>query len=80
MNDTSADVDRRYFEMVMALSPERRLKMAAAMFTTARKLVEAAIRRDLGELDQRELRRELLKRLYGQDLPASILAGILGRM
>ena len=80
MNDTSPDVERRYLEMVMALFPERQLKMAAAMFTSARKLVEAAIRRDFDHPSRQEMRRGLVRGLYGQVLSPAFLEGVFSRM
>jgi hypothetical protein len=53
----------------MKLDPVQRLKMGCRMFTTSRRLIEAGIRLELGDMvDEKEHRRRLFIRLYGQDL------------
>lgn len=67
MNDTSAAVDARFRQMMLARSPGERLAMACRMFATARTLVRSALLREHGPLDRLQLRRLTFERLYGRD-------------
>jgi hypothetical protein len=71
-------MEARYHQMLMALSPEARLKKGCAMFDTAKKLVLASLRAELGpNPDPSELRRRVLLRFYGNDLPESTIRRFL---
>lgn len=69
MNDTSPEVEERYREMIMALTPAERVGMACRMFTTARALAAAGIRDRFGDLPRAEFRRQMFLRFYGNDFP-----------
>ncbi|MBF0408565.1 MAG: hypothetical protein HQM10_14545 [Candidatus Riflebacteria bacterium] len=67
MNDTTPELDKKYREMLMALSPVERMKMAGRMFSASKKLVEACILQKKPHIDEKQLRIEIFKRIYGQD-------------
>ena len=67
MNDTDPDTVRRYREMLMRLTPERRLRMVSDMWDAAKEL-------SLATIDARtepEIRVALFLRRYGHEFGAS---------
>ena len=66
MNDTPADVEERYHAMLMALAPEQRVRMACAMFGTAKALARAGLMAERSD-DAEPSAAELFVRLYGDD-------------
>jgi hypothetical protein len=67
VNDTPLEVTERYRAMLLARSPEERLKMGCSMGATARALVRASVlARDPGATPA-ALRRALFLRFYGQE-------------
>lgn len=67
MRDTAPEVEKLRFEMVMKRSSRERIKIASAMFVTARKAVIASMPTDLSP---REFKKLLYFRTYGEYLPA----------
>ncbi len=67
MKDTSAEMEKLHFEMLMNRTSEERIKIASSMFTTARKVIIASIPKDLSPP---EFQQKLYKRTYGEELPA----------
>jgi hypothetical protein len=65
MNDTSPEIEKRVYEMMMARSGAERLIMGALMFDAAREIVLASLPKDLPE---EELKRRLFERIYGEPL------------
>jgi hypothetical protein len=65
MNDTSAEIEKKVREMMMARSGAERLAMGSSMFDAARKVVLASLPRDLPD-DQ--IKRLLFERIYGHPL------------
>ena len=65
MNDTPLEVDELYRRMLLRRSPEERLRMACRMFSTARALAHAGMPAASGA----QARRQMLVRLYAEDLP-----------
>jgi hypothetical protein len=63
MTDTPPDVEARYQRMLLALSPEQRVRMACQMLASAKVLIRAGAAGTQGEA----LRREIFLRLYGDD-------------
>ena len=69
MNDTRGDIAEKYRSMFMKLDPVQRLKIGCRMFHTSRELIDAGIRLEMGDkAGEKEHRRRLFIRLYGQDL------------
>ena len=75
MNDTPEHVERRYQQLLMKLTPERRLRLASEMFATARRVMRDGIRLELGAMDEAELRVQMFVRLYGEDFSPARRAG-----
>lgn len=67
MRDTPEDVRQRLTALYQARTPAERLHMATSMFTTAKQLMRAGLRREhvLGEV---ALRQALFLRLHGNSL------------
>lgn len=69
VTDTPPEVEIRYRDLIMALTPGERLAMASRMFDTARALALAGISARLGkDATEQDLRVELFLRFYGKDL------------
>lgn len=67
MKDTTAEVESKFHEMLLARSPEERLVMTCRMFGTAKELIRAGLLHEHGDMDPGELRRRIFLRLYGDD-------------
>lgn len=63
MDDTTPEFRHLMRERFRALAPAERVAMCAAMFDTARALVEASLPADL---DPRERRYRICRRFYGE--------------
>ena len=66
MKDTSPEMEKLHFEMVMKRSSRERIKIASAMFVSARKAIIASLPKDLSP---REFKKQLYERTYGEPLP-----------
>lgn len=66
MRDTTAEISRIQFEMMKKLSSNRRIELACEMFQTAREMIIASLPKDLSE---KEFKRQLYFRTYGEHLP-----------
>jgi hypothetical protein len=67
MNDTSPAMNALWVEMWGKVPPAERLRMGCEMFSTAKELAMAGIRKELGRDDPKEIRRRLFLRFYGTD-------------
>ncbi len=76
MTDTPPGVSKRYSDELLGVSPSRRIEMACAMFSTAKALVLAGARMELGRSDASSDRHLLLLRFYGADLDEQVRARI----
>src|SRR5688572_21024340 len=65
MNDTSAEIETFLAARFAAMSGSERALMALQMFETAQQIVLSSLNAGLGE---RERRRELCRRFYGDEL------------
>jgi len=61
--DTTADVQRKHYELMRLLSPEKRLSMAFALTDATRQLVLADICHRYPRADSEELRRRFIARV-----------------
>lgn len=68
MNDTSPEIQKKIEEIYKNKSGEEKLLIALSMFETARELVIASLPKELSE---KERRRELFLRFYGNDFSQS---------
>ncbi len=67
MNDTSPEMEKRYMEVWKKIAPAKRFRMGREMFSAAKELAMAGIRKELGRDDPKEMRRRLFLRFYGSD-------------
>jgi hypothetical protein len=67
MSDTSKEIEQRYKEMLLSLTPLERLKMASRMYDSGRKLVIAGIQHCKHPLTASQLRGQVFLRMYGSD-------------
>lgn len=67
MNDTPKHIADLYNNMIMARSPQDRLRMVSSMFDTAKALAKAGILAENPSLTLKELRAALFVRFYGND-------------
>ncbi|MGZ5004715.1 MAG: hypothetical protein ACXWG7_04040 [Chthoniobacterales bacterium] len=66
MNDTAPEIAELVRTRIMALSGAERFLMGARMFEAARAVVLASLPKGLSQSDRK---RQLYKRLYGEELP-----------
>ena len=66
MVDCSAENEETLRENMMLLSGEERIIIGAQMFDRFRQRIRASLPPGLSEMEQR---RELFKRIYGEELP-----------
>lgn len=66
VNDTSPDIEKMVRERLMALSGAERFRIGSEMFDAARRMVLASLP---GDLPDRERKRLLFERVYGERLP-----------
>jgi len=69
MNDTDPEIERRFFDMIMARSGEERFIMGVRSFDAARDIVLASLPKDL---PQDELNRRLFERIYGASIEETV--------
>jgi hypothetical protein len=76
VNDTPSELSQLLAGRYRDRTPGERVRMAAAMFRVATTLARAGIRSRHGDATDSELRRLLLRRLYGGELTEVQLAEI----
>lgn len=76
MTDTSLTIEAHLSALYRQRSPGARLRMATAMFTSAKRLAAAGLRATAGDVPAMEARRQLLERMYGDELSAGARAWI----
>jgi hypothetical protein len=64
MKDTSKDISNLYNDMLNKLTGQERMQLCSDMFDTARELILASFPKGISEKEKRKL---LFLRLYGQD-------------
>ena len=70
MSDTPPEVMQRYRAMLLARSPEARLKMGCSMSATARALARASVLAQDPQASPAAVRRALFLRFYGHEFDA----------
>lgn len=80
MHDTPPEVERLYRDMLIALTPEERLRMASRMYDTARKPIRAAILRENPGLNEAQLRAQLFLKMYGGDFSHDEIRKIIQKL
>jgi hypothetical protein len=79
MTDTSSAVEEELRTRYRARTPAARLRMATAMFATAKRLAAAGLHFGGAGPSRIDLRRGLLDRLYGDELTPAQRAEIAAR-
>jgi hypothetical protein len=69
MNDTSPEIKRKVFEMLMVRSGAERFMMGVRSFDAAREIVLASLPKDL---PPDELKQRLFERIYGAPIESFI--------
>ena len=64
--------EKKYIEIMRKKSGQERLKIAIELWKLALKLTEAEIREQNPKISSKKLRQELLKRIYGFNLPFKV--------
>lgn len=67
MNDTSPEMEKRYYAMLMQRSGEERLKMGCSMYDAAKEIVKSSILNESPGLTKNELKEKIFLRFYGLD-------------
>ena len=67
LKDTTREIEEMQNELWMKRTPQERARFAAAMFAAARKTIIASLPKNLSE---RELKKQIYERTYGERLPA----------
>ncbi len=77
MNDTTPEIQEKINEIYKNKSGEEKLLIALSMFETARELVISSLPNNLSE---KELRKELFLRFYGNDFAVDEKEKILANL
>ena len=77
MNDTSLEIEEKLDEIYQGKSGEEKLLIALRMFETARELVISSLPKNLSNKD---IRREIFLRFYGDEFGDREKAEILKRL
>ena len=80
MTDTPPEVMQRYRAMLLARSPEERLKMGCSMGATARALVRASVLARDPHASPAAVRRALFLRFYGHEFDAAARERIMASL
>jgi hypothetical protein len=67
MSDACKQMEQRYKEMLLSLTPLERLRMASRMYDSGRKLVIAGIQHGKHRFTASQLRGQVFLRMYGSD-------------
>ncbi|MCY7347093.1 MAG: hypothetical protein LH614_12830 [Pyrinomonadaceae bacterium] len=67
MNDTSPEIGKMQFEMMMKFSSNKRIALGCEMFMAARELIIASLPKNLSE---REFKKQYYQKMYDEPLPA----------
>lgn len=76
MHDTAPAVDAHLRALLRGRTPGERVRMATAMFSSAKRLALAGLRYENGRRDPVVERLALLERLYGDDLEPAVRARV----
>ncbi len=71
MNDTSALMMSKYYQLIMAKSKEERLRMGCSMYDTAKKIVRSAILNQNPKITPGRMKKEMFLRFYGSEFSAT---------
>ncbi|MCR4290087.1 MAG: hypothetical protein NUV86_07495 [Candidatus Scalindua sp.] len=80
MSDTPTQIQLRYKQMLMSLTPSERLRMVSKMYDSGRKLVISGIQNGRQQLNSAQLRGQLFLRMYGNDFTAADRKRIINKI
>lgn len=80
MKDTTPEIESLFYEMLMKKTGEERMKMGFSMFEMARRQVISSIKSEKPHLDEKEIRKEIFLRFYGQDFSQEDREKILAKI
>ncbi len=66
MKDTSFEIEKIQFEMMMNLSANKRIELGSEMFMAARELIISSLP---ANLSNREMKKAYFNKMYGESLP-----------
>ncbi len=78
LHDTTPAADAQLRALLRGRTPGERVRMATAMFQSAKRLALAGLRYEHADRDPTAERLALLERLYGDDLAPAIRALVAG--
>jgi hypothetical protein len=67
LKDTTREIEEMQNDLWMKRTPQERARFASAMFAAARDVIIASLPKSLSE---REFKKQLFERTYGEPLPA----------
>ncbi len=76
LRDTAPERERRYYQLLAAMSPAARLRRAVSLSRMVRRLALAGLRARHPHADDRELRTRLAVTLYGRPTAQRIFGPI----
>jgi hypothetical protein len=71
MSDTHPDVAVRYRDLMMSKTGQQRLLMGCSMYDTAKQIVRSAIYNSRPGITDKDLKKEIFLRFYGQEFSPS---------
>ncbi len=71
MNDTHPDVAIRFRDLMMSKTGQQRLLMGFSMYDTARQIVRSAIYNSQPDITDKDLKKEIFLRFYGNEFSQS---------
>jgi len=77
MRNESPQLEKLYQEMIMALSPGERMKMACRMYDTAKALVIAGIRMRMHDASEAKVRAQVFLQMHRNDFTPEELIKIM---
>ena len=73
MKDTSPEMEKMQFQMMMKFDPNKRIELGCEMFMAARELIISSLPKDLPE---QEFKRQYYKKMYGENLPEDFFKNV----
>ena len=80
MKDTSAEIEKRYRQLLMRRSGQERLKMGCSMYDASKALVRAALLRVNPKMTEATLRKKIFLCFYGRDFEPKARKRILAAL
>ena len=78
--NTRKSIEQLYHEMLMSRSGEERLRMGCSMFDFAKEIVRSSILERDPNISERDMKKEMFLRFYGQDFNSEQKVKILAAL